>query len=112
MCIRDSPEPLKPAIGNWTPDKASFAFVVCFPNLSKATPFGIDLFSFAATLIFPLLIIDIDVSNMNGMLLFVGDPKQIGFVPKIVFFPPWGAIAGGAFVNAKANKFFFTACSI
>ena len=55
------------------------------PNLSKATPSGIFVPSLAATLIFPLLIIDIEVSKIKGTLDPVGVPKQIGFVPNKLF---------------------------
>ena len=41
---------------------------------------------------------EIDVSNINGILEPVGDPKQIGLVPNKVFNAPCGATAGGAFV--------------
>ena len=65
----------------------------------------------AATLIFPLFIIETEVSNINGTFEEVGVPKQIGFVPNKLFLAPWGAIAGGAFVKQKTIKFFLTACS-
>ena len=65
----------------------------------------------AATLILPLLIIDKEVSKINGTFEPVGVPKQIGFVPNKLFEAPCGAIAGGALVNSIAIKFFFTACS-
>ena len=81
------------------------------PNLSKATPTGIFLPVLAATLILPLLISETDVSRINGILDVVGDPKQIGLVPKSFFFEPCGAIAGGALVKQKTIKFFLTACS-
>ena len=96
--IQARPEPLKPAIGSWTPSKAFFASVVGLPNLSNATPSGILWLFLAATLIFPLFIIEIDVSKIKGILDPVGVPKQIGFVPNNVFSAPWGATAGGAFV--------------
>ena len=60
-----------PAIGSCTPARASFAFVVGLPNLFKATPYGIFFPNFSAIRILPLLIIDIDVSSINGILLFV-----------------------------------------
>ena len=84
------------------------ALVVGLPNLSKATPSGIFEFVLDATLIFPLLIIETDVSNMNGAFDPVGDPKQIGFVPNKDLIAPCGAIAGGALVNTKATIFFFS----
>ena len=109
--IHAKPEPLKPAIGSWTPCKAFLGSVVGLPNLSKATPVGIFFPIFAATLIFPLLIIETEVSKIKGTFEDVGAPKQIGFVPNKLFFDPWGAIAGGALVKQKAIKFFLTACS-
>ena len=66
--IQASPDPLKPAIGNWTPANAFFASVVGLPNLSKATPDGINWLFLAATLILPLLITEIDVSKIKGIL--------------------------------------------
>tara|TARA_B100001250_G_scaffold124702_1_gene105991 strand:- start:873 stop:1133 length:261 start_codon:yes stop_codon:yes gene_type:complete len=85
--------------------------VVGLPNLSNATPSGILLPVLAAILIFPLFIIETEVSKINGIFEFVGAPKQIGFVPNKDFIAPCGAIAGGAFVKIKAIKFFLTACS-
>ena len=102
--IQAKPEPLNPAIGSCNPSKAFLGLVVGFPFLSKATPRGIFSPSFAALLIFPLLITEIDVSKTNGALLPEGAAKQIGFVPNKVFFAPWGAIAGGAFVKHKATN--------
>ena len=73
-------------MGNWTPTKAFFASVVGLPSLSKATFFGIFFPVLAATLNFPLFIIDTEVSNMKGILEDVGVPKQMGFVPNNFFF--------------------------
>ena len=42
----------------------------------------------AATLILPLLIIEIEVSKIKGTLEPVGVPKQIGLVPNKVFKAP------------------------
>mgnify|MGYP007000437552 CR=1 len=72
--------------------------------LSNATPFGIFDPVLSATLIFPLFIIDKDVSKINGTFDEVGVPKQIGFVPNKVFNAPCGAIAGGALVKINVNK--------
>ena len=58
------------------------------PNLSKATPAGIFFPILSATLIFPLLITEIEVSKMKGTFDDVGVPKQIGFVPNKLFFDP------------------------
>ena len=44
------------------------------------------------------------MSNINGILEFVGAPKHMGFVPNKDFNAPWGAIAGGAFVNINEIK--------
>ena len=49
---------------------------------------GVGIRALAATLIFPLLIIEIDVSSINGILDPVGVPKQIGFVPNKLFNAP------------------------
>ena len=65
----------------------------------------------AATLIFPLLITETDVSKIKGTFEEVGVPKQIGFVPNKLFLAPCGAMAGGALVKQNTIKFFFTACS-
>ena len=48
------------------------------PNLSKATPSGIFLPVLAATLIFPLLITETDVSKIKGVkeILYPGQSKQ------------------------------------
>ena len=86
--IQAKPEPLKPAIGSCNPFKALFGSMVGFPFLSNATPRGIFFPSFAALLILPLLIIEIDVSKTNGYFVPVGVAKQIGFVPNKVFFAP------------------------
>ena len=74
--------------------------------MSNATSNGIFIPSFAALLIFPLLITETDESKINGIFDPVGDPKQIGLVPKTLFRAPYAAIAGGAFVKQKTNKFF------
>ena len=68
--------------------RAFFESVVGFPCLSKATPSGIFWLFLAATLILPLLIIEIDVSSIKGILDPVGHPKQIGFVPNKLFNAP------------------------
>ena len=44
--------------------------------------------NFAATLIFPLLITETDVSKIKGIFDEVGVPKQIGFVPNKLFLAP------------------------
>ena len=64
-------------MGNWTPAKAFFASVVGLPNLSKATPGGIFFPVFAATLIFPLLITETEVSKIKGIkeILYPGQNK-------------------------------------
>ena len=77
------------------PLRASLALVVILPFLLRATPYGIFLPSLAATLILPLLILDIDESNINGFFLDDGKPNAIGLVPNKLLFAPYGAIAGG-----------------
>ena len=79
--------------------------MVILPYLFKATPKGIFFPNFSACLILPLFIIDVDVSNIKGILP-VGTPKQIGFVPNNDFLAPYGARAGGALVKQKTIKFF------
>ena len=69
------------------------------------------LLSFAATLIFPLLIMDIEQSKIKGALFFKETPKAMGLVPNKLFLDPYGAIAGGALVNPRAIKFCFVAFS-
>ena len=86
--IQARPDPLNPAIGSCKPFKAFIGSVVGFPFLSKATPKGIFFLSFSATLILPLLILEIDASKTNGIFVCVGAAKQIGFVPNKVFFEP------------------------
>ena len=61
---------------------------MALPNLSNATPSGIFFPVFAATLIFPLLITETEVSKIKGIFDDVGVPKQIGLVPNKLFFAP------------------------